>query len=212
MALASSLQRLGQNPGLGAWDWGLERSFSTFPSPQPPAPSPQLSEEKVMRKAFLITFLMAITTGVTLAQTPLPPAKEYRAQGYGFVGPAAFTDDSDNLITYGVGGEGLLVGGFGVGAELAGFARRGRVDNGFGTLSANASYHFLESRKLDPFATGGFSLFFPGTPNAGINVGGGVNYWFKERVGLRVEVRDHYLFHADGGINVVSVRFGVAFR
>ncbi|MGH9838298.1 MAG: hypothetical protein ACREEM_05905 [Blastocatellia bacterium] len=168
-----------------------------------------------MRKIFLITFLIAITTSVALSQTPLPPAKEYRAQGYGFIGPAAFTTDSDNLITYGVGGEGLLAGGFGVGAELAGFARRGRVDNGFGTLSANASYHFLnagKSRKLAPFATGGFSLFFPRTPNVGINVGGGVNYWFKERLGLRVEVRDHYLFHADGGINVVGVRFGVAFR
>jgi hypothetical protein len=167
-----------------------------------------------MKKNLLLAILMALTTGAVLAQTPRPAGREYVAQGYAFAGPAAFTTDDDTLITYGVGGEGLLAGKLGVGAELAGFARRGRLDYHYGTLSPNVSYHFLgagPSRKFDPFVTGGYSLFFARGVASGFNAGGGVNYWFKERVGLRVEVRDHMVIPSDG-FNIVSVRFGISFR
>jgi hypothetical protein len=167
-----------------------------------------------MRRIIFVVLLMAMASGAALAQTPQPSNREFRAQGYGYVGPGAFTADSDTLLHYGIGGEGLIKGGFGAGAEIGGFARSGRIDRGFGVFSPNVSYHFLKasrSGKLVPFVTGGYTLFFASGVDNGVNFGGGVNYWFKERVGLRIEVRDHWLvptseFHA------IGVRFGIAFR
>ncbi len=46
---------------------------------------------------------------------------------------------------------------------------------------------------------------------SGINFGGGVNYWMKERVGLRFEVRD-YIVVLDGVANLVTFRVGILFR
>lgn len=86
-------------------------------------------------------------------------------------------------LQVGVGGEGIFCGGFGVGGEI-GYVRPSgaRSDYGFGLASVNPSYHFLKvskSRKLVPFVTGGFSLFFRGESAIGGNFGGGVTYWFK---------------------------------
>jgi len=52
---------------------------------------------------------------------------------------------------------------------------------------------------------------FQGADHEGNHFRGGVNYWFKERVGLRIEVRDHVVIPSDG-FNLIGVRFGIAFR
>jgi hypothetical protein len=43
------------------------------------------------------------------------------------------------------------------------------------------------------------------------NFGGGVNWWWRDRMGLKVEFRDHVA--AEGGnYHIWGVRFGLTFR
>lgn len=61
-----------------------------------------------------------------------------------------------------------------------------------------------------PFVTGGYSLRIRAGVASAFNFGGGVNYWFKDRVGLRLEFRDH-ISHSD--LNYFyGFRIGLAFR
>jgi hypothetical protein len=165
-----------------------------------------------MRIAFLaIVLLMMFAVGAS-AQSP----REHRGYGYGFAAPGASVVDggSNATLHLGVGGEGLVYKGLGVGGEIGYIGSMTEMGSGFGVGSANASYLFRSagsSSKLDPFVTGGYSLGFRSEASSGFNVGGGVNYWFKERVGLRIEVRDH-VFPEFGNMNLIGVRLGITFR
>ena len=55
-------------------------------------------------------------------------------------------------------------------------------------FAANASYHFgAPSGRIAPFATGGYAYGI--NSNHGFDLGGGVNYWIRPKVGLRFEIR-----------------------
>jgi hypothetical protein len=41
---------------------------------------------------------------------------------------------------------------------------------------------------------------------------GGLNYWVRERLGLRMEFRYHHWGHGDGPVKFLGFRAGVAFR
>jgi opacity protein-like surface antigen len=123
----------------------------------------------------------------------------------------------------GFGGEVLVRKGVGVGVEL-GYAGPDWSFSGNGAIgvgSANGSYHFFGNksrRRIDPFATGGYSLYFGQrtTFKSGLNLGGGVNFWLIKHVALRSEIR------YQGGIGTfdgfsqfthyVAFRFGMTFR
>jgi hypothetical protein len=110
----------------------------------------------------------------------------------------------------GLGAEAFVYKGLTAAVDLgyAGYYNNFR-DAGFGLFSSNASYHFLRSRKVVPFLTGGYALAFrSGTANLG-NVGGGLSYWFSTHVGLRVEGRDHFDL---SGYHIGGLRVGVSFR
>jgi len=113
--------------------------------------------------------------------------------------------------------------GLGVETEVAyagpdwSFSGNGAV----GVGSVDASYHFRGGKKrkgLDPFATGGYSLYFGQrtTFESGYNLGAGTNFWVLRHVALRSEIR------FQGGINRfdgfspfthdVAFRFGIALR
>ena len=51
----------------------------------------------------------------------------------------------------------------------------------------------LEDFTLKPFITGGYTLGFRGGSENLYNLGGGIDYWPKQHVGLRFDVRDHVL-------------------
>lgn len=165
-----------------------------------------------MQRAFLIFIcLMMLTAGVS-AQA----SREHRGYGYGFAAPgASIVDGGANATLHlGAGGERLVYKGLGVGGEIGYVGSMTGMGSGFGVGSASASYQFrnaTSSGKLDPFITGGYSVGFRGEATSGFNVGGGVNYWFKERVGLRMEVRDH-IFPEFSNLNVIGVRVGITFR
>lgn len=165
-----------------------------------------------MLKIIGIALVILIAGGCCLGQTPSSP--EHPVQGYVYIGPGAYITGSNAAIHYGVGVDGLATRRIGVGAELGGFAPAQSFSSGFGVFSPNASYHFLSpssSRKFDPFVTGGYTMVFRSGVAHAVNLGGGFNYWIKERVGLRVEIRDHIGFPSPED-HLVGVRFGVSFR
>ena len=155
-----------------------------------------------------------IATAALLLVVPLSASaqnadRQSRGQGYFFVAPTT----NDASVTTGLGGDAFVYRGLGLGAELA-YANH---DNGRGVGSANVSYHFLRSAKykVEPFVTGGFSLYFGDGVGPGLNLGGGVNLWMSKRAALRFEVRDHE--HGDGPFDndhyrFVAYRIGLTFR
>ena len=136
---------------------------------------------------------------------------QLRGQGYVFVAPGGTSPQTRATVHFGAGGEALVHKGLGVGAELGYLAPTD--GDGFGLFSANASYHFLRSsgQKLVPFVTGGYSLGFGSETASFANFGLGLSYWFRSRMGLRVEFRDH-VRSGDGTVHFWGFRLGLAFR
>jgi hypothetical protein len=164
-----------------------------------------------MRRVISSLFVLFVMSVCAYAQT-----RESAGQGYTFVAPGAIAGHDDTVATmhYGVGGERFITKGFGVGAEIGYFTQLREHSSGFGILSGDATYRFRNSggdAKVVPFVSAGYSLFFrDGTAN-GYNFGGGVHYWFNEKLGLRVEFRDH-LVARDAATHFLGVRVGLAFR
>src|SRR6266542_105480 len=146
-----------------------------------------------MRKLILGAIILIVAQGMALAQR----SGERRGWGYIFAGAGASTGDfSRGYFQVGAGGERLAVKGFGLGAEVGYLAPLESGGNGLGLFSSDASYHFNRSSKLVPFVNGGYSAVFRNGASHGANFGGGVHYWMKDHVGLRLEFRDH-VFSSD---------------
>jgi hypothetical protein len=147
---------------------------------------------EVFMKKLIVLFIVLMPV---LSYAQAPTQKERASYGYAFTGLMVPPNGGESALHAGVGGEGIIYKGFGVGGEIGYIRSFGSVPNvGGGILSINPSYHFLnasKSRKLVPFATGGFSLLLNSDNPFGANFGGGVTYWFKDQMGVRFEVRDH---------------------
>src|SRR5438067_1141473 len=139
--------------------------------------------------------------------------QEHSAQGYAYFSPGASSPGNTGTMQVGGGGEGLVYKGFGLGGELGYVAPWSSFSRGLGVLSADGLYDFNRSEKLVPFVRSGYTLFFRSGAVNGINFGGGVNYWFRERVGLRLEVRDQVAIELDGpSSHFYGFRIGLSFR
>ena len=150
-----------------------------------------------------------------MAYLAIIPVQAQRSYGYGFgaIGAASVQGFNSSTVQLGLGGEKLFGFGLGAGGELGALGMTTRWPSTvLGVLNLNASYHFSRpDATFDPFVTGGYSLFFrTGTSNGG-NFGGGVNYWFADRVGFRFEVRDQ-VAGRNPSVHFWGVRFGVTFR
>ena len=138
-------------------------------------------------------------------------SNERKGWGYVFGGVGGRDGGNSNaVINVGGGGEAIVVKGLGLGGEIGYLTDTRSGGNGLGLASTNLSYHFNRSQKLVPFVTGGGSLAFRGGAAGGGNIGGGVHYWIKNNVGLRLEVRD-FIFSSDSP-NTVVFRVGLSFR
>lgn len=137
------------------------------------------------------------------------------ATGYVFGAPGQFRVSGFSNRTFQAGGgvEYILASGLGAGAELGYLAPTASWSDGLGVFSANVSYHIrLAASRVVPFVTGGYSLMFrEGHLNA-FNVGGGVNYWFGRRAGLRLELRDHLHSESDVTGHWWGARIGLSLR
>jgi hypothetical protein len=149
-----------------------------------------------------VWFLTLICAGTLMAQS----------HGYVLVAPGTAHADNDTLglIHLAVGGEGMFKDGIGIGGE-AGII--GRTDLGaLGVASLNGYYHFNRERHLVPFVTGGYSSFFSFGGHVNLaNVGGGVNYWYSDHFGIKLEFRDHFRT-GTGSANYAEFRFGFDFK
>jgi hypothetical protein len=158
-----------------------------------------------MRKLFVIILLLTSIPAAAFGQSQ----GERRGWGYGFVGIGG--TNSEVFATAGGGGERLLYRGLGIGGEIGYLSTTDSLGNGLGLGSVNLAYHFNHNGKVAPFVTGGASTAFRGGAAAGGgNFGGGIQYWPKDHLGLRFEVRDH-VFSSDSP-HLFSFRVGVTFR
>jgi hypothetical protein len=164
--------------------------------------------------AVLTLAICGLASGDSMA-APAGSEKEHHGQGYVFFAPGATFAGGQHIGTmhFGGGGEVLPYKGIGIGGEIGYFTPWEDFSAGFGILSANGSYHFLRNRKVSPFVTAGYSLGFrDGSINL-VNFGGGINWWFANRLGLRLEARDHIRSREPfARVHYFSGRIGLSFR
>ncbi|MCU1236861.1 MAG: hypothetical protein JWP63_4828 [Candidatus Solibacter sp.] len=138
------------------------------------------------------------------------------SHGYVFLAPGGATANGYTAMTLnpGIGGEARIVPHIGAGAELAGLGFREDFSSSImGVFSSNGYFHFngKKGAKIDPYLTGGYTLFFRyGHANLG-NFGGGVNIWPSKHVGVKLEARDHVTTRYET-VHYWGVRVGVNFR
>jgi len=137
------------------------------------------------------------------------------SNGYFFLAPGGVSCCGHTAMTLqiGGGGEAVLGKGVGIGAELSALGTRSHfTDSVIGVFSPNGYYHFVHERdlKLDPFVTGGYTLYFRNGHASLFNFGAGVNYWLQRSLGVRFEFRDHV--QTDGSaVHSWGFRFGLVF-
>ena len=109
--------------------------------------------------------------------------------------------------------EALFRGRLGVGAEVGVF---GNASSLLYMFSPGVVYHVVPSRignRVSPFVTGGRSAFGESDVIFGTwNVGAGVDLWARDRVGVRLEVRDHIRPDPRGNVQYWTIRGGIVFR
>lgn len=147
------------------------------------------------------------------------PQRESLTSGYLFAGPlivprSGFTRWDGTFIHAGGGGEG------GIGRYLSAGGEAGilaPLTNEFaqtvGALAGGVSVHPRgQGNHVDPFISGGVGVLAGGGAAGFIYVGGGVHYWFRPRIGLRIEYRHHLWPNADANIQLAGFRLGIALR
>ena len=137
---------------------------------------------------------------------------EAQALGYGIAGPTGNSAGFGGLALHAAaGGEVLLNGGPGVGAEVG---MLGNSSSVLSVVSVNGYHHFpTADRKISPFVTGGYSRFTSGDGSFNSwNVGGGADFWRNNRFGFRADFRDHVRSRLRGSVHYFAVRAGIVFR
>jgi hypothetical protein len=134
---------------------------------------------------------------LTLIAIPAWPQDEtanktfkYNGLGYTFFSAGACQHGYAN-VGVGGGGEGFLWRGLTIGADVGYYRFPADRNSGYGVATLGPGYHFVNRNKrakLDPFVNGNILgiAFAPGGVAAAGSLGGGVNYWFKERMGLQI--------------------------
>ncbi len=91
-------------------------------------------------------------------------ASDYsKGHGYAYFAPGASSPSSVAYAQVGAGGEGFFTRNLGAGVELGYLTPMRSWSDGVGTLSPNLVARFRakdENHKLEPFVTGGYTLFF----------------------------------------------------
>ncbi len=168
-----------------------------------------------MRTA-VVVLLFLVTASYAGAQTP-ERGSNTTVLGYAVAGTGWVEDLG--LLSFGGGFEALFKG-VGVGAEIMMLGPSGGfTDEYLGAFSLNGVYHFASSgeraRRLSPFVTGGYTLYFRNGSENLWNIGGGVDYWLSRRVGIRGEVRDQFYLapcSSCGATHLWNIRGGVVIR
>jgi hypothetical protein len=154
-----------------------------------------------------------VMLGVLFAAASAAPAHA-QGLGYAIAGPAGFSGffgSSDAGFHAGGGGEVLVRRIAGAGAEFGIF---GNASSALWDKSVNGVFHVpTGGRRLSPFVTGGYTHLSSGEGSFDAwNIGGGIDYWTKDRLCVRVEFRDHVRSDHRGDVHYWALRAGIAFR
>jgi len=165
-----------------------------------------------MRRGVLAKMLLAAP--VLLAAQP--PEKPFRYNGLGYItyGIGTCQHRVTNVSVAG-GGEGFLVRGLTLGTDLGYYRFVERNSSGWGAFEVTLGYHFVDRKKpkkLDPFVSVspfGIAVGGCGCVAAAGSLAGGLNYWFKDKIGVRSEARIHVIARSEA---IFAFRIGLSFR
>lgn len=166
-----------------------------------------------MKQFFAIAGLMAVLAAGAFAQSGREAYNAVGTIGFGFGGRADRATDFGKLMSFVGGGEGYVWKGLALGGDGQFVWQRDNSDTNFGLLAIGPSYHFDDRenpRKIVPFVTGGYGLAFRDDALSLYQLGGGVTWWPKARVGLRFEYR--YYDNTRNEFQMNQLRFSVSFR
>ncbi|MEK7750808.1 MAG: hypothetical protein AAB654_02750 [Acidobacteriota bacterium] len=145
------------------------------------------------------------------AEPPVKPFK-YNGNGYTFFSVGTCQHRYTN-VGVGGGGEGFIWRGLTIGGEIGYYRFPADRNTGYGVATLGPGYHFVSRKnpaKWDPYV--GISVlglgFAPGGLAAAGSLGGGVNYWFKEKIGLQTGVQIRVI----GEEALALFRIGLTFR
>jgi hypothetical protein len=144
---------------------------------------------------------------LTLFAIPVwPQAARYNGLGYTFFSAGTCQHRYAN-VGVGGGGEGFLWRGLTLGADIGYYRFPADRNPGYGVATLGPGYHFVNRNKpvkVDPYVSGNILGigFAPGGAAAAASLGGGVNCWFKDRMGLQI----------GGQVQAVSCERLVVFR
>ena len=167
----------------------------------------------------LLIILILIPTSVAAQSSNDNNYYGYLSAGGGVTAYGSGIENNSMMIA--AGGEAFVHKGLAAGAEIGMHFPPSRIGSAIGIFSPNISWHFLKrSGRISPIITGDYSLFFrDGTSNGfklwalGFGLGGGVIWWFRDGVGLRLEARDFIPTGLGPSTrHLISFRAGVAFR
>ena len=160
------------------------------------------------RIAIVATALVLLATP-TLAQGR---AEGHRRAGALFGSLGGVSDGTAPLFHVGAGEEVVWSNGLGVGGDFGYIGPNSEFGEGLLLLTVGPIYEFRTSGRYKPFVRGGVSLAFgQGGALPLMHIGGGLDQWFDERWGLRLEVRDH-LHPRYLGFQVVEFTVGLLVR
>ena len=164
--------------------------------PYPVAKTAYLSMQPVWLLLF-VSFALA-------AQTP-------RAQGHAYFGLDNPPHGSFRFNSVGTGADIFVYKDLAVSPSIGYLYSREDSQRGVAIFTANGSYHFLRGKsRFEPFVIAGYGAIADlGHGLSLFNYGGGGQYWFRKRLGVRVEVLN---FQHSQYRELTSVRFGIAFR
>jgi hypothetical protein len=135
---------------------------------------------------------------------------EDRSQFYAFVAPGTFVSEGAATMEFGGGAEWFVSEVLALGLDGSIMLYPECFDCGGYLLgSVNGSYYPFAGSKLSPFVTAGIGAAAGEARVTLVNFGGGVNYWFRRGLGLRIEVRDHV--DTDFAVHNISLRVGFTF-
>ncbi len=162
-----------------------------------------------MRSIFSVTcfLLLLVTNGYAQAET------RSQGTGYLFFAPGIYGRDHSGAIQFGGGGNYRSSIGLGGGLDASYLAPWSYTGEGIGTFSPYLYYSYLKKEsRIEPFLSGGYTLFFRSSTANGINFGGGIHFWFNRKIALKLEFRDDVMLSSYQNIHVLGFRMGVAFR
>ena len=143
---------------------------------------------------------------------PAEKTFKYNGNGYTFFSAGACQHGYTN-VGVGGGAEGFIWRGLVIGGEIGYYRFPADRNAGYGVATLNPGYHFVNRKKpakWDPYvnATVLGLGFAPGGLVPAGHLGGGVNYWFKEKIGLQTGVQ----FQAICCEALALFRVGLTFR